>query len=274
LQASGLATGIEAIQLRWSDHWLKGIDNGIMSEPPIRIFVMGANTWRYENEWPLARTKWTNYYLHSGGKANTAWGDGTLSTTPPLSEPAGVFLNNPRNPVPTAGGTMIGLGAVVGPRDQHRVENRPDVLTYSTSTLEEDVEITGPISATLFAATSARDTDCMMKLVDVHPDGRAFNVIEGVISERFRTGIEGLLEPESPYEYKLDLQATSIVFKRGHKIRIEISSTEPHRSRPADRPARDGLQLAYPRQVVDGFCTVPQTRGLGLMNVRRAPSAV
>ena len=105
MSSSGIAAGIEDLQIRWFDHWLKGIDNGIATEPPVRIFVMGDNRWRDEHEWPLARTVWTDYYLHSGGRANTASGDGTLDTTAPTDEPADVFLNDPRHPVPTVGAT-------------------------------------------------------------------------------------------------------------------------------------------------------------------------
>ncbi|MCU1503818.1 MAG: hypothetical protein JWM12_3172 [Ilumatobacteraceae bacterium] len=226
MSASGIAAGIEQLQVRWFDHWLKGIDNGITSEPPVRIFVMGINQWRDEHEWPLARTVWTDYYLHSGGQAATSSIDGSLETTAPADEPADVFLNDPRHPVPTVGAATVGIQEVNGPRDQARIETRPDVLTYTTSVLTEDVEVTGPIAATLFAVTDARDTDWIIKLVDVHPDGQAFNLTEGAVRARFRNGPEDLLEPGQIYEYRFDLQVTSNVFKRGHRIRVQISSTD------------------------------------------------
>ena len=226
MSSSGLAAGIESLQIRWFDRWLKGIDQGIDSGPPVRLFVMGSNRWRDEHEWPLARTVWTNYYLHSAGRANTSSGDGTLDPTPPTDELPDVFVNDPRNPVPTVGAASVGMLEVNGPRDQARVGSRSDVLIYTTASLTEDVEVTGPISATLFAATDARDTDWILKLVDVHPDGRAFNLTDGVIRARFRNGIEELLQPGQVYEYHLDLQVTSNVFKRGHRIRIQISSTD------------------------------------------------
>jgi putative CocE/NonD family hydrolase len=226
MSSSGLAAGIESLQVRWFDRWLKGIDHGIDSGPPVRIFVMGSNRWRDEQEWPLARTVWTNYYLHSGGRANTSSGDGTLDSTHPTDELPDVFVNDPRNPVPTVGAASVGMLEVNGPRDQARVESRSDVLIYTTASLTEDVEVTGPISATLFAATDARDTDWILKLVDVHPDGRAFNLTDGVVRARFRRGIEELLQPGQVYEYHLDLQVTSNVFKRDHRIRIQISSTD------------------------------------------------
>jgi putative CocE/NonD family hydrolase len=218
--------GLEALQVRWFDRWLKGIENGIDTEPPVRIFVMGANEWRDEHEWPLARTAWTNYYLHSGGRAGSSPDDGTLDTIAPGDEPADVYLNDPRNPVPTVGVSGVGILEVNGPRDQSRVAARPDVLTYTTSVLTDDVEVTGPISATLFAASQARDTDWIVKLVDVHPDGRAFNLSDGVVRARFRNGAEELLTPGEACEYQLDLQVTSNVFKRGHRIRIQVSSTD------------------------------------------------
>jgi putative CocE/NonD family hydrolase len=187
---------------------------------------MGINQWRDEHEWPLARTVWTDYYLHSGGQAATSSIDGSLETTAPADEPADVFLNDPRHPVPTVGAATVGIQEVNGPRDQARIETRPDVLTYTTSVLTEDVEVTGPIAATLFAVTDARDTDWIIKLVDVHPDGQAFNLTEGAVRARFRNGPEDLLEPGQIYEYRFDLQVTSNVFKRGHRIRVQISSTD------------------------------------------------
>ena len=226
MSSSAIAAGIENLQIRWFDHWLKGIDNGIVSEPPVRIFVMGLNEWRDEQEWPLARTVWTDYYLHSNGRANWSLDDGTLDATAPTDEPSDVFLNDPRNPVPTVGASGVGILEVNGPRDQARIETRPDVLTYTTSALTEDVEVTGPIRATLFAATEARDTDWIIKLVDVHPDGRAFNLTDGVVRARYRNGPEDLLTPGETYEYRIDMQVTSNVFKRGHRIRIQISSTD------------------------------------------------
>lgn len=253
MSSSGLASGLEGLQVRWFDRWLKGIDNGIDSEPPVRIFVMGANRWRDEHEWPLARTEWTNYYLHSGGRANTALGDGTLDTTLPIDERPDVFVNDPRNPVPTVGAASVGLLEVNGPRDQARLEGRSDVLVYTTATLTEEVEVTGPISATLFAATDARDTDWIIKLVDVHPDGRAFNLTGGVIRARFRDGIEELLQPGKVYEYHLDLQVTSNVFKRGHRIRIQVSSTDfprLHRNPNTGNPLLEDAELVPVLQTV------------------------
>jgi hypothetical protein len=222
---------LNGIQLRWFDYWLKGKDNGIMREPPVKIFVMGDNVWRDENEWPLARAQYTSYYFHSKEGANTLRGDGVLTTEAPDSEPTDVYLYDPRHPVPTLGGANMLPGAALhalhGPKDQRPVEARSDVLVYSTSPLQDDVEVTGPVTVTLFAASSALDTDFTAKLVDVHPDGYAQNLADGIIRARYRESrIEAkLLEPGKIYEYIIDLWATSNVFKAGHRIRVEISSS-------------------------------------------------
>ena len=232
LSSTALLSDLPGLHIRWFDHWLKGKDTGFMNEPPVRIFVMGDNVWRSENEWPLARTKWTNYYLHSSGRANTRDGDGMLDASPPAAaEPFDAYLYDPRNPVPTVGGptllpgTMIGANA--GPKEQSRVESRADVLVYTTAVLESDVEVTGPLKATLYARTTAPDTDWTVKLVDVHPDGRAYSVMDGIVRARYRSGPSHpeLLEPGKVYEYQIDLQATSQVFKKGHRIRVQVSSS-------------------------------------------------
>jgi uncharacterized protein len=253
MSSSGLVAGIEQLQIRWFDHWLKGIDNGITSEPPVRIFVMGLNQWRDEHEWPLARTVWTDYHLHSGGRANTSPSDGTLDTAAAGDEPADVFLNDPRHPVPTVGASTVGIQEINGPRDQARIETRPDVLTYTTPVLTDDIEVTGPIAATLFAATEARDTDWIVKLVDVHPDGRAFNLTDGAVRARYRHGGDDLLEPGQVYEYHVDMQVTSNVFKRGHRIRVHISSTDfprLHRNPNTGDPLLDDAALTPVVQTV------------------------
>lgn len=229
LSTTALAMDMDGLHLRWFDYWLKGKKNGVLEEPPVRIFVMGENRWRTENEWPLARTQYTKYYLHSGGKANSLRGDGLLSPESPHTEPADVYVADPRSPVPTRGGGLCCWPAAVpgGAFDQRSIEERPDVLVYSTPVLERDVEVTGPISLTLFAATSAVDTDFTAKLVDVHPDGYARNLTDGIIRGRYRESRRKatLLKPGEVYEYTLDLWATSNVFKAGHRIRLEIASS-------------------------------------------------
>jgi putative CocE/NonD family hydrolase len=177
----------------------------------------------------LARTQYTKYYLHSNGNAKSLRGDGSLSPERPRSEPADVYVSDPRNPVPTKGGGLCCWPAAVpgGAFDQRPVEERSDVLVYTTPVLEHDVEVTGPISVTLYAATSAVDTDFTAKLVDVHPDGYARNLTDSIIRGRYRETRKTaqLLTPGKVYEYTIDLWATSNVFKAGHCIRVEIASS-------------------------------------------------
>src|SRR4030095_435947 len=161
--------------LPWFEENLRPSDRSGRHEPPVQIFVMGANKWRNEQEWPLARTRYTSYYLHSGGKANSASGDGSLSTSAPaIDEPDDRYTYDPRSPVRTAGGAMIGDGQRVC--RQNEIENRSDVLVYTTPPVSENTEVTGPVRATLYVSTTATNTDFTAKLVDVHPDGSAYNV--------------------------------------------------------------------------------------------------
>ena len=220
---------LDGLNIRWHDHWLKGMDNGVDREPPVRIFVMGDNVWRDEQEWPLARTRYVDYYFHSDGKANTLNGDGSLSTDRPGEGPPDVFLYDPRSPVPTRGGGLCCNAAFVqgGPFDQREIEVRHDVLVYTTKPVEQDLEVTGPIAVTLYAASSAPDTDFTAKLVDVCPCGCTRSLTDGIIRARYRESLSTakLLEPGQVYEYTIDLVATSNVFKRGHSIRVEVSSS-------------------------------------------------
>ncbi len=221
--------------LRWFDYWLKGVDTGVMSEPPIKIFVMGANTWRFEHEWPLARTDWQRWYLNSNGHANTLYGDGTLSPDAPTNEPPDHYDYDPDNPVPTLGGnnstwTLMKFAAdqiFPGPLDQRPLERRDDVLCYTSELLEKDLEVTGPLEVVLYAESSARDTDFTAKLIDVYPDGKAIHLAEGIIRARHRKSMEAIefLEPNSVAEYHIELAPTSNVFKAGHRLRVEISSS-------------------------------------------------
>ncbi len=213
------------IQLRWFDHFLKGVQTSILEEAPIRLFVMGDNRWRDENEWPLARTQHTKVYLHSGGKANSLRGDGQLSLAAPAEEQVDRYVYDPNDPVPTRGGTTLALA--MGVLDQRKVEEREDVLVYTSDLLTSDMEVTGPVSLRLFAASSAPDTDFTAKVVDVRPDGYAQNIVEGVMRARFRESLTSptLITPGQVYEYAIDLWATSHVFKAGHQLRLEVSSS-------------------------------------------------
>ena len=234
LGAAGPAIDTDGIQLRWFDHWLKDQQNGADPDPEkigplVRIFVMGANEWRDEQEWPLARAQYADYYLHSGGKANTSSGDGSLSVAAPRDEAPDVFLYDPRDPVPTRGGPLC-CGPVFvpgGAYDQQEIETRNDVLCYTTPALSDDLEVTGPVTVTLFASTTAADTDFTAKLVDVEPCGAARSLSDGIIRGRYRLGTDAArpANPGEVAEYTIDLVATSNVFKAGHRIRLEISSS-------------------------------------------------
>ena len=228
-RSSALAVDLQGMQLRYYDHWLKGEDNGVADEKPVRIFVMGDNRWRYEDDWPLQRAQETRFYLHSQGGANSLNGDGTLSSEPPGSEPPDVYHYNPLFPVPTSGGGLCCDPAFMAPGafDQRAIEERQDVLVYSTPPLEHDIEVTGPVSVTLFASSSAVDTDFTAKLVDVEPDGFARNLTDGIIRARYRQPRRpaAFLTPGDVYEFTIDLWATSNVFKKGHRIRLDVSSS-------------------------------------------------
>jgi putative CocE/NonD family hydrolase len=221
---------LELLELRWFDYWLKGLANGIVDEPPLRLFIMGANVWRDEHEWPLARTDWQTWYLHSGGRANTLAGDGTLSTAEAAEEPADRFMYDPAYPVQTVGGNNCCSPHIVpwGPYDQRDVEMRGDVLCYTSAPLARDLEVTGPIKVVLYAATDGPDTDWTGKLVDVRPSGYAMNLCDGILRARYREGLTGpttLLEPGRVYRYEIELMVTGNVFRAGHRIRVEISSS-------------------------------------------------
>ena len=223
---------LDGIICRWFDHFLKGIDNGVTDEPPVYVFVMGPNRWYAEQDWPLPQTKWTKYYFHSGGKANSLKGDGGLDKRPPADEPFDGYTYDPADPTPAAPFTN---GHIDGAVDTRLPAIRDDVLVYSTPPLEHDIEVTGPIEAKLYAATSARDTDWMIRLIDVHPDGYAAFLGEGVMRARHRNPLKrgqfdaeklSKIEPNRVYEYTIDFwRTTGNVFQRGHRIRVEISSS-------------------------------------------------
>jgi putative CocE/NonD family hydrolase len=230
------------LELPWFDYWLKGIDTGIAEQPPICIFVMGFNRWRFESEWPLDRAEPTPYYLRSNGRANSIYGDGVLSRELPASEPPDHFDYDPANPVPTLGGVhSLGYAmqnspdpVLVGPVDQRPIARRDDVLVYTTRPLERAVEATGPIEFVLYAASSALDTDFTVSLLDVGPTGFSVPVSEGIIRGRYRLGFDQMefLERDEPTEFRIQMSPTSNVFQKGHRIRVHVSSSNfPHFSR-------------------------------------------
>ena len=208
---------------RWYDYQFKGIDNGMADEPPVKLFIMGENKWRFENEWPLARTQYTEYYLHGGG-ANTVWGDGELSTSTPGSETPDEYDFDPADPVMS----LMDISAQAATRDQSPLNGRKDILVYQTPPLEQEIEITGPVVMKLWASSSAPDTDFTAKLIDVHPDGLAVNLCYGVIRAQYRDGYENptLMEPGKAYEFTIQVHPTGILLGRGHRIRLDISSSD------------------------------------------------
>jgi putative CocE/NonD family hydrolase len=222
-----LKQDVTDLHIRWFTHWLKGIDTGMETEPHVKIFIMGINQWRDEEEWPLERTKYTHFYLHSGGYANTKKGDGTLSVTPPVSETTDTFVYDPKNPVPTKGGRTLFAGPMtMGPFDQHEIEERPDVLVYSTEPFTDPIEVTGPVKMKLWASSDAKDTDFTAKLIDQTPDGKSIILAEGIVNAKYRNGFYPEKELSGEVvEFDIDLWAISNVFLPGHRIALEISSS-------------------------------------------------
>ena len=252
----------DALMLDWYDMLLKGAHNAFADGKPVRIFVMGRNEWRDEDDWPPARARVKKYFLHSGGNANSAAGDGVLSTDAPAADVAAAqakdtFEYDPANPVPTIGGPLCCRSDLLkpGPVDQTAAEQRKDVLVYSTAALAKDLEVTGPVTAELWVSSSAVDTDVTAKLVDVAPNGFAQNLTEGILRLRYRDSKEKPepLKPGAVYKVKIDLWATSNVFLAGHKVRLEISSSNFPRF---DRNLNTGEEQARAKRIVKATNTV------------------
>jgi putative CocE/NonD family hydrolase len=262
LQSSPISVDIDGIQLHWFDHWLKGRKDALDALAPVRLFTMGINQWRDEKEWPIPGTDFRRFYLHSRGRANGVGGDGALSTEHPASEPADVYLYNPMDPAPTMGGGLCCYpGALQGGAwDQRPVEARSDVLIYSTEPLEEDLEVTGPIKLVLYASSSAPDTDFTAKLVDVEPCGFARNLTDGILRARYRESFahEKMLKPDEVAEFTIDMWSTSNVFKKGHRIRLELSSSNFPRF---DRNPNTGRELFADAETRPAVQTVMHHRG-------------
>lgn len=257
---AGLINGqidLMSLQLMWFDRWLRDVPNGIDSGPAVKIFVMGENVWRDEAQWPPRRMEPTPFYLHSAGAANSLAGDGSLATQPPNDEHADRYVYDPANPVPTIGGSLL-LHPTFrpGPYDQRGIEARRDVLVYTTPPLDHALEVTGPVSVTLWAASSAVDTDFVARLVDVSPDGRAFNLTDGIVRARARNGTgaaESLIAPGQVCEFHIDLWATSNVFLPGHCIRLDITSSSFPRW---DRNPNTGAPIGERTELVPATQTV------------------
>ena len=239
--------------LRWFDYWLKDVDNGMMDEPPVSVFTLGENRWQHLSDWPPPNLRQVRYFLHSGGEANTRNGDGILSTVPPSQEQTDSYIYDPGNPAPSLGGNNLTVD--MGVQDQRPVEERNDVLVYTSEALSQPLEITGPATVTLWASSSAVDTDFTAKLIDVHPDGYAQNLLNGIIRARYRDSATTpeLMEAGKPYEFTIDLWATSNVFSPGHRIRLEISSShfpEFDRNLNTGEPFGEGTQGVLAQQTV------------------------
>jgi uncharacterized protein len=215
-------------ELRYYDFHLKGIKNGIDTEKPVKIFYMGENKWRQEDNWPIPGTQYKELYLSGDGPANTLRGGGKLTFNKPSKSGLDKYLYDPNQPVMTYGGNnCCGTPTIAGPKDQRIIERRNDVLVYTSEYLSEPLTVAGPIKMKLHAATDGPDTDWMIKLVDVYPDGSAYPVSEGILRARFKDGLDkiNLLTPNQVYEFEIEMMGTANVFQPGHRIRIDITSS-------------------------------------------------
>ena len=222
----------DALTYGWFDHFLKGEKNDFLEkQPKVRYFTMGMNKWQTSDTWPPKGAHPLSFFLGSGGKANSLNGDGMLSAKAGSADTPDTFTYDPMNPVNSYGGNVCCTGNAVtgGAFDQRKMEARADILVYTTEPLKEDMEVSGPIGATLYVSSDAKDTDFTIKLIDVYPDGKAYNLDETIQRARYRDGYE---KPEVWMErgkvYKLSLQPmnTSNLFPAGHRLRIEISSSK------------------------------------------------
>ena len=248
---SGEGQKISEKMQAWFHYWLKDDDNGIMDGAEVSIFVLGANVWREEKEWPIARTVYTNYYIHSKSGANSLEGDGVLSLLPPEDEIEDCFIYDPENPFPSSFRDSSGKALLP---DLTEVEKREDVLIYSTPVLEESIEVTGNVTLKLYASTDAVDTDFACRLVDVFPDGRVFPLTSGIVRAKFRNPDKmELLIPGQVYEYEIEVGNISNMFLKGHKIRIEVSSSfypAADRNLNTGEPLGAGIKIVKARQTV------------------------
>jgi len=236
-----------APSVAWFDKILKFKSDNTVKAAPVRLYVMGEHSWRDEQEWPLKRTQYTPFFLASSGKAGASFTDGKLVTSPSRDEQQNdTFVYDPNDPVPSTGGAMLGINA--GIRKQNALETRDDVLVFSSEPLTQPVEVTGPVKVVLYVKTTAINTDFTAKLVDVHPDGLAFNVSDGLLRQQYhRTDVT------EPKKIEIDLWPTSMLFKRGHQIRIQISSSNYPRY---DRNPNTGSYIPLEHQAVEATQTI------------------
>jgi len=233
-----LRSDFQSVQLRWFDHWLRGKDTGMLEEPPVKIFVMGANRWRDELEFPLARAVEEDIFLRAEGR---------LDRRPPSAgEATDHFDYDPAHPVPTLGGPLLMTPEFrSGPYDQHDIEERPDVLVYTGAEFSRDVEVTGPVMVSLWACSSASSTDFVARLCDVYPDGRSINLTDGILRVRG--------EPGQPAEHHIDLWATSNLFRAGHRLRLQVTSScfpRWDRNLNTGEPGGVGTDMVVARQTI------------------------
>lgn len=215
-----LREDLTGLHRRWFDARMKGIQTGIDDEPPVKLFVMGRNRWRSEDTWPIARAKVQRWHLH---------GDGTLAPRPPEDASPSVFSLDPDNPVPTVGGNILMKQSYVrGPVEQTRVERHPDVLTFTSEPLDEELEVTGRVLFRCWVAAETLDTDVVARLCDVHPDGRSYNIVDGILRLRFRDGFDDPqpLTPGDVVAVEVDLWSTSHVFLPGHRLRLQVRASD------------------------------------------------
>ena len=275
--------------VRWFDHFLKGVNNGVETDPPVYVFVMGENRWHAEQDWPLPQAVPTKYYLASGGHANSLNGDGVLTTVAPRKQAVDRYVYDPKTPtLDPYNGFAGSTGGIDAALDTRNSASGNDVLVYQTPPLASPVEVTGPIEATLYAATSARDTDWMIRLVDVQPDGRPLLLTEGVIRARnrdpahegrFNAAQLSSIEPNHVYPYTIDFwRGTGNLFQQGHRIRIEISSSWFPYHLPNLNTGADNLALVsmtdavVARQTIYHGSKYPSNVVLPIVPVRTVPS--
>ena len=262
------AVNVQALQLRFYDRYVKGLDNGIEREPRVRLFVMqtpdsgkeAGGFWVNGESFPLNGTELTRFNLRSGGHANTRMGDGVLDAERPSDGAEDTFTYDPRKPVPSFGGglccTTLGSYFASGAQDQSALETRDDVLVYTSAPLAKDLTVLGQVKVKFWAKSSARDTDFTAKFVDVHPDGFAQNLLDRIVRARFRKGSKtapSLIQPGVAYEYEIDLGYTGALIKAGHRLRLDISSSNfPHYARNTNTgadPASDS-EIVVARQTI------------------------
>ena len=230
LNVSGAAQPYWDWYLRWFDYWLRGQGNGLSDLPPYLYYVIGENRWLTAASWPPEQARIERWYLNSGGRANSRRGDGTLGRHLSLASAPDQFSYDPQNPVPSRGGPLCCSGnpaARSGPVDQRDVEEREDVLVYTSPVLDESMRIAGPLRAILNISSSARDTDFIARLAHVWPDGRSTNIQEGALRARYRRGIDkpDFLQPGLPAKLTVDMRAIAYLVPKGHRLRLHVTSS-------------------------------------------------